>query len=142
MSLQNSPPFFFQERTGGINWREVNRIDADRLVRDVDLRLLQSILNNITYSKLEEPDLQRFGDATYIKLFRLAQLSIEYLLYTQDYVDRLAKNLEMQYKAAYEEVGELLIVDAQTRAEGEGAAQGDSDAEEGAEGQAPHPHHL
>jgi zinc finger protein DZIP1 len=47
--------------------------------------------------------MERMGDAHVVKLFRLAQLSIEYLIYTQNYLETLTKTLDMQYKHSYEE---------------------------------------
>ena len=56
--------------------------DIDKVVKDVDLKQLEGLLQNITYASLERDDLERLGDAHFIKLFKLSQLSIEYLLYT------------------------------------------------------------
>jgi len=56
--------------------------DLDKMVREVDLRQLEGLLQNITYAHLDRDDLERLGDAHFIKLFRLSQLSIEYLIYT------------------------------------------------------------
>jgi protein-arginine kinase activator protein McsA len=47
------------------------------------------------------------GDAHFVKLFRLAQLSIEYLIYTQNYLETLTKTLDLQYKHNYEETAKL-----------------------------------
>jgi zinc finger protein DZIP1 len=57
-------------------------IDIERITTDVDLRTLETLLQNITYSLLDREDLERMGDAHFVKLFRLSQLSIEYLIYT------------------------------------------------------------
>ena len=38
-----------------------------------------------------------------MKLFRLSQLSIEYLIYTQNYLETLTKSLDVHYKKAHEE---------------------------------------
>ena len=51
-------------------------------MNEVDLRSLESLLQNITYAKVEREDVERFGDDYFVKLFRLSQLSIEYLIYT------------------------------------------------------------
>jgi len=42
------------------------------------------------------------GDMHFVKLFKISQLSIEYLLYTQSYLDSLSKALDMHYKSTYE----------------------------------------
>jgi hypothetical protein len=46
--------------------------DIDRIATDIDLRSLESILQNITYSHLDREDLERMGDAHFVKLFRLS----------------------------------------------------------------------
>lgn len=47
------------------------------------------------------------GDAHFVKLFRLAQMSIEYLIYTQNYLETLTKTLDLQYKNSYEETAKI-----------------------------------
>ena len=42
------------------------------------------------------------GDDNFLKLFRLSQLSIEYLIYSQNYLECLTRTLNLQYKNAYE----------------------------------------
>lgn len=46
--------------------------DVDRIATEMDLRSLESILQNITYSQLDREDLERMGDAHFVKLFRLS----------------------------------------------------------------------
>lgn len=76
--------------------------DVDRIATEMDLRSLESILQNITYSQLDREDLERMGDAHFVKLFRLSQLSIEYLIYTQNYLETLTKSLDFHYRQAFE----------------------------------------
>lgn len=47
------------------------------------------------------------GDTHFIKLFRLSQLSIEYLIYTQNYLETLTKSLDLHYKHSYEETSKV-----------------------------------
>jgi hypothetical protein len=76
------PKFCFQERTGRINWRTIMNTDLDKINKEVDLKQLENLLSNIAFAQLDRDDLERLGDAHFIKLFRLSQYSIEYLLYT------------------------------------------------------------
>ena len=57
-------------------------IDVDKVIREIDLKQLEGLLQNITYAQLDREDLERLGDQHFIKLFKISQLSIEYLLYT------------------------------------------------------------
>ena len=81
--------------------------DIDRLVGEVDLATLEQLLQNITYARLDREDLERLGDAHFIKLFRLSQLSIEYLIYTQNYLETLTRSLDLHYKHSYEETKKI-----------------------------------
>lgn len=51
--------------------------------------------------------MERMGDAHFVKLFRLAQMSIEYLIYTQNYLETLTKTLDAQYQQSYEETAKI-----------------------------------
>lgn len=46
--------------------------DVDKIAQQVDLRQLEGLLQNITYAHLDREDMERFGDETFIKLFRLS----------------------------------------------------------------------
>ena len=96
------PKFQFQERTGRLNWRQIMNADVDKITQQVDLRQLEGLLQNITYAHLDREDMERFGDENFIKLFKLSQMSIEYLVYTQNYLECLTRTLDMQYKNAIE----------------------------------------
>ena len=61
------------------------------------------MLQNITFAQLDRDDLERIGDQHFLKLFKLSQLSIEYLLYTQSYLESLSKALDLQYKSTFEQ---------------------------------------
>ena len=103
-SLMPLPPkFSFQERSGRINWRALMNTDLDQIVSTVDLRQLEALLQNITYAQLDREDLERLGDAHFVKLFRLSQLSIEYLIYTQNYLETMTKSLDAHYEHAQKE---------------------------------------
>jgi len=76
--------------------------DLDKVSKEVDLKSLEGLLQNITFAQLDRDDLERLGDAHFIKLFRLSQYSIEYLLFTQNYLESLCKTLDVEYKHNYE----------------------------------------
>ena len=86
-----STKFYFQQRRGRIDLRTLSQMDLDKIVRDVDIDVLQMHLENITFSNLKEEDLRFLTDPLVIKLFRTSQLMIEYLLYAQE---QLASNLQ------------------------------------------------
>ena len=101
------PKFNFQARQGRINWRTIMNTDIEKIVSNVDLLQLESLLQNLTYANLDREDLERLGDTHFIKLFRLSQMSIEYLVYTQNYLETLTKTLDLHYKHAHEETAKI-----------------------------------
>jgi zinc finger protein DZIP1 len=89
--MYGTKEFYFQQRRGRLDLRTLSHIDLDRIVREVDIDALQLHLENITFCNLKEEDLRFLTDPQVIKLFRTAQLTIEYLLYVQE---QLATNLQ------------------------------------------------
>ena len=94
---QSSSQFYFQQRRGRLDIRSVAQIDVDRIVRDVDIDLLQIHLENLTFSELKESDLRYLTDPQIIKLFRTSQLMIEYLLFVQDHLSTNLQQLANKY---------------------------------------------
>jgi zinc finger protein DZIP1 len=82
-------------------------VDLDKVQKEIDLSTLEALLNNVTYANLDREDLERLGDAHFVKLFRISQLTIEYLLYTQDYFQSVNKVLDKKGKEWYEAAKEL-----------------------------------
>lgn len=52
-------------------------------VRDADLDVLERVAPCITWGDLEAEDPRHLNETNFTKIFRLAQLLIEYLLYVQ-----------------------------------------------------------
>ena len=65
------------------------------------MRAYEGLLQNIVYAKIDRDDVDRFAD-DFVRLFRLSQMCLEYLIYSQNYLECLTKALDVQYKTAYE----------------------------------------
>lgn len=78
--------FFFQKRYGRLDWRKLAGVDLNEVVSRVDVDTLQDNVEHLTFSDIGEEDLRYFTDANFIKIFRLCQLTIEYLLNVQNYL--------------------------------------------------------
>ena len=78
--------FQFQPRVGKINWRKIADVDLSLLSSTVNVDLLQELIENITFADVTESDLSYFTDSYFLKLFRIAQLTIEYLLFVQNFL--------------------------------------------------------
>lgn len=89
--------FFFQERRGHLNLRALSKLNLEKLIREVDIDLLQNHIENIAFSNLREEDLRYLTDPQIIKLFQISQLIIEYLLYSQDQLVYNLNRLSKKY---------------------------------------------
>lgn len=107
VGYQNPPSFMFRERKGKVNWRNIASLDVDEMVGKGDIRTLESYLSNICFANIEEEDVERIGDVNLLKLFRLSQYSLEYLLNCQNYLAHQSQALEYQYKLSDEQVAFL-----------------------------------
>jgi len=105
------PAFLYRERKGKVNWRNISNLDIDDLIGRGDVRALETYLSNITFANIEKEDLEKFGDATLLKLFRLSQYGLEYLLNSQNYLANQAYLLDNQYKLSEDKVNDRKSVE-------------------------------
>lgn len=84
-NLLHHAGFNFQLRSGQppLNFGRIASVDIGQIVNDVDLAQLNKYVEEIAFYELNEEDMKLHSDATYVKLFQLAQLIIEYLLDVQ-----------------------------------------------------------
>uniref|UniRef100_A0A8B9RTT2 C2H2-type domain-containing protein n=1 Tax=Accipiter nisus TaxID=211598 RepID=A0A8B9RTT2_9AVES len=81
------PPFHFQPRRASVDWRRLSTIDVDRVAREVDVAALQEHIAGVTFCNLDGeqcPHCRQPADPVLLKVLRMAQLSIEYLLHCQE----------------------------------------------------------
>ena len=91
--------FYFQARHGTLEWRQIDRLDLDRVVRDVDVGALQDVLGTIAFAQMSVQNVRGQSDALVVKSFFVAQLCIEYLLNVQN---MLFQTLELHRRAIEE----------------------------------------
>ncbi len=82
---------------GHLNWEAISQTDPCDLAQHLDINVISSLVQNITYAKLESEDIQRLRDPNLIKMFKLYQLAVEYLLYVQNYYAKIAKAKDDEY---------------------------------------------
>ena len=75
----NSETFIFRQRSGEVNWREIQNLDIDSLIQSGNISKINELLETLTYSNIEKSDLDRFPDVHVLKLIRLSQFALEYL---------------------------------------------------------------
>ncbi|KAF8563941.1 hypothetical protein P879_03870 [Paragonimus westermani] len=82
----SSQPFIFRKRMEKIDWRRLASVDVNRIASQIDIETLQELLSCVAFCDITSEIDIRYVDANLIKLFQLAQLLVEYLLYSQDYL--------------------------------------------------------
>ncbi|XP_065531238.1 cilium assembly protein DZIP1L isoform X5 [Lathamus discolor] len=83
------PHFHFQPRRISVDWRRFSAIDVERVAREVDVAVLQEHIAGITFCNLDGercPHCAQPADPVLLKVLRMAQLSIEYLLHCQEHL--------------------------------------------------------
>ncbi|XP_073386204.1 uncharacterized protein [Physcomitrium patens] len=73
--------FVFQKHHSKIDWRILNTIDVDRIIRDVDTDTLEKVMDTIAFGDIHGEDARNITEGNFTKIFRLAQLMVEYLLH-------------------------------------------------------------
>ena len=58
---------------------------------------MSSCVNNLTYSRLQKDDIETIGDSRAVHIFKLMQLSMEYMSHTQNYLEDLLMDYEAEY---------------------------------------------
>ena len=94
----NPSSFCFKQRFGKLNWFAVKNLDFNQIVETGDIELLQSVLENITYSTLDREDIEKFNDSSMIKMFKLSQLTVEYLMHSQNILYSQSSQLDTKYQ--------------------------------------------
>ncbi|KAL6115502.1 dzip1 [Pungitius sinensis] len=133
-SLLNSPPimtpssgasvalpFKFRPRRESVDWRRINAVDIDLVVSQLDLDALQEHIGSVTFCSLDGERCQRCQspvDPALVKLLRLAQLTVEWLLHCQEFLAHNVRVAEERLAAAGREREQLL---AQQKAQEEKA---------------------
>lgn len=104
-------PFRFRPRREKVDWRRIHAVDIDHVVSQLDVDVLQEHINTVTFCSLDAEQCQRCQspmDLTLMKLFRLAQLSVEWLLHCQDFLTLNLRTAEERLTAADVEREKLL----------------------------------
>ncbi|KAM3857141.1 cilium assembly protein DZIP1 [Diretmus argenteus] len=105
------PPFKFRPRRESVDWRRISAIDVDLVVSELDVDSLQQHISTVTFCSLEGERCQRCQspvDSALVKLFRLAQLTVEWLLHCQGFLTLNLRAAEDGLVAAGREREQLL----------------------------------
>ncbi|KAG2463269.1 DZI1L protein, partial [Polypterus senegalus] len=98
--------FGFRARRDGIDWRRFSALDVERVAREMDVQTLQDYLDSVTFCNLDSercPHCRNPLDPVLLKVFRMSQLTTEYLLYSQEYLNAKAAEQEEKLVQLIEE---------------------------------------
>ncbi|KAK2121546.1 Zinc finger protein dzip1 [Saguinus oedipus] len=104
LALGPLPFFQFRPRLENVDRRRLSAIDVDKVVEAVDVLTLQENIMNITFCKLEDekcPPCQSGVDPVLLKLIRLAQFTIEYLLHLKEFLTSQLHTLEKRLRLSH-----------------------------------------
>ncbi|XP_044865680.1 zinc finger protein DZIP1 isoform X3 [Mauremys mutica] len=104
------PAFQFRPRHGSPDWRRLSAVDVERVASELDVAALQEHLGHVTFCSAERllcPHCRGPADPLLLKLVRLAQLSIEYLLHCQEHLGAQLQGREQALRAADTRLEEL-----------------------------------
>jgi hypothetical protein len=88
--------FAFRQRAGHLNWKLISSVDIFRIVDDLRIDELQSVLDPVAFCEFSVSDVKRNTVDATTKLVHLMQLMIEYLLYCQESQLQLVKEMDGQ----------------------------------------------
>lgn len=104
-------PFKFQLRRETVDWRRINAVDIDMVMNQMDVDILQEHIKVVTFCCLDGERCQRCRspmDPALVKLFQLAQLTVEWLLHCQEFLTLSLQEAEESLTAASGERKKLL----------------------------------
>lgn len=72
--------FTFQRRYAKLNWRTISRTSLERIVERIDTHSLEQMLEPLAFARLRLGDVSSVPEEWLLKLLRLYQLCLEYLM--------------------------------------------------------------
>uniref|UniRef100_A0A3B5MVF2 DAZ interacting zinc finger protein 1 n=1 Tax=Xiphophorus couchianus TaxID=32473 RepID=A0A3B5MVF2_9TELE len=105
--------FKFRPRRESVDWRRINAVDVDLVASQLDVDALQEHIGTVTFCSLDGERCQRCQtpvDPALVKLLRLAQLSVEWLLHCQEVLSANLRGAEERLAAAAGEREQLLAL--------------------------------
>ncbi|RLN92573.1 hypothetical protein BBJ28_00018521 [Nothophytophthora sp. Chile5] len=99
--------FAFRQRAGKLDTRAIARLDLEKIAATTDIESIQKHLENLAFADVTMDDVQQYSDAYFLKLFQIAQLTLEYLMHVQDSLVDHSEGLETQCDQLLTECQEL-----------------------------------
>ncbi|XP_039292326.1 zinc finger protein DZIP1L isoform X2 [Nilaparvata lugens] len=116
-AISKQSGFNFSLYKGRVDWKKLGAVDVDRLISEKDLELLSDLLRNVTNLNLESDFDVKVLDPDFVKLFRLAQLSVDFLLHCKSYLENCLYDSQHKLNVAVKEVKSLRHICEETKYE-------------------------
>ncbi|KAM6122269.1 LOW QUALITY PROTEIN: cilium assembly protein DZIP1L [Pterocles gutturalis] len=119
-------PFHFQPRRLAVDWRRFSTLDVERVAREVDVATLQEHIAAVTFCNLDGercPHCGQPADPILLKVLRMAQLSIQYLLHCQEHLGSSLAAHAQRLQAAHTELARTQQQAAEQAAQLRGAKE-------------------
>jgi hypothetical protein len=97
--------FYYKPRRKPIDWRLLSSIDINQITTDNNIEILQSCIDNITFCDITESGQPQ--DSGLVKMFQLAQLIIEFLVYSQKFLMTEKNEISGKVAGLSEELEEM-----------------------------------
>ncbi|ELT92809.1 hypothetical protein CAPTEDRAFT_214413 [Capitella teleta] len=88
----------FKKRFDRIDWKKLAAADVEHIAGNLDYNTLQENIHNVAFCNIDSELDLRMVDPNFVKLYKLAQLTIEYLLFSQEYLNNKGKDLDAAFK--------------------------------------------
>ncbi|KAK3932834.1 Zinc finger protein DZIP1L [Frankliniella fusca] len=105
--LAREAGFSFNLYRGRVDWAKIGSVDVDKIVRERDLETLQDMLSCVMSCNLSSEYDLKILDPNFIKIFQLAQLAADFLLYCRTYLDHCVTVMQDQLRIALQEIEHL-----------------------------------
>lgn len=109
--------FAFRQRAGKLDVRAIARLDLEKIAATTDIEAIQRHLENLAFADVTLDDVQHYSDAYFLKLFQIAQLTLEYLMHVQDSLVDHSEGLEKQCDQLLSECQQLEAENGQQETE-------------------------
>jgi len=96
---KNGLQFTFRKRYRKVDWKLLGCVDVERIAAELDYHALQKNIMNVAFCDTMSQDFLQC-DPDFIKLYRLGQYTIEYLLHCQEFLSHSGAVLEDKLREA------------------------------------------
>jgi len=102
-----TPAFYFRERNDRLNWRSIRDLDLNKMLEYGDIHEFEPYLSNLAFSLLEKEDIEIIEDPILLKMFKLSQYALEYLMSCQSFLYEEANALDKYYQLSEDKLAPL-----------------------------------